>query len=186
MIMLIGITGTDGSGKGTVVDYLVAYHGFVHYSARSILVDELKRRSIESTRANMRVVANEMRAEYGNDYIVTHSLEKIKTVGTERAIIESIRTLAEAETLKSHGGILIAVDADQKCRYERVQSRRSETDKVTFEEFAAHEALEENDPDPHGMQKRKVMQMADFSIMNDGEVEALYREIESILQKIGI
>ena len=74
--MLIGITGTDGSGKGTVVSYLVAYHGFVHYSARAILRAEIVQRDIEPTRANMRLMANEMRAKYGNDYIVTYNLKK--------------------------------------------------------------------------------------------------------------
>jgi dephospho-CoA kinase len=184
--MLLGITGTDGSGKGTAVDYLVTHHGFVHYSARGILIDILNERDMEPTRANMRIVANEMREECGNDYIVTHNLKKIKDDGTERAIIESIRAVAEAETLKAQGGILLAVDADQALRYERVQSRRSETDKVSFEEFVAHEELEANDPNPHGMQKRKVMEMADFTIMNNGTVEELHSSIELFLKKASI
>jgi dephospho-CoA kinase len=33
--MIIGITGTDGAGKGAVVDYLVAQKGFTHYSGRA-------------------------------------------------------------------------------------------------------------------------------------------------------
>ena len=43
--MIIGITGTDGSGKGTVVDYLVEQKGFKHYSARAIFEEEIARQA---------------------------------------------------------------------------------------------------------------------------------------------
>lgn len=178
--ILIGITGTDGAGKGTVVKYLVAYKGFVHYSARALLIERLAARGQELTRANMRLIANELRGECGNDYLVTHYLARRAEEKPERCIIESIRTVGEAETLKQNGGILIAVDADQTVRYARVQERRSETDRVSFEQFAAHEALEANDPDPHGMQKPKVIAMADYVIMNNGPVAELEDTVERL------
>ena len=76
---------------------------------------------------------------------------------------------------------MLAVDADKTIRFARVQARRSETDKVTFEEFIAHEMLEENDPNPHGMQKQKVMEQADYTIINNGTTEDLYSTIENFL-----
>jgi len=182
--MILGITGTDGSGKGTVVDYLVLHKGFTHYSARQIWIDILNERGIEVTRPNLRLTGNEMRATHGDDFLITYYLKKITEDGTENAIIESIRALKEAETLKANGGILIAVDADPKIRYERVQARRSESDKVTFEQFVAHEAMELNDPDPHGMQKRKVMEMADYTIFNNGSLAELEKQIEDVFSKI--
>lgn len=182
--MLLGITGTDGAGKGTLVDYLVTQKGFTHYSAREIWIEELHLRGMESSRANMRLVANEMREKYGNDFLVTYYLKKIQAEPPLNAIIESIRAVSEAETLKVNGGILIAVDADQAVRYERVQGRRSETDKVSFEQFVAHEDLEVNDPNPHGMQKQKVIAMADYCIFNNGTTEEFYTQIENLFQKI--
>ena len=182
--MLIGITGTDGSGKGTVVDYLVKEKGFTHYSARAIWLEIFKERNIEPSRANMRLVANEMREKHGNDFVVSHYLRLLKEDGAQNAIIESIRATAEAETLKSNGGILVAVDAGQEIRYARVQRRRSESDKVTLEQFIAHEDLETNDPNPHGMQKQKVIAMADFIIMNNGTLEELHAQIEEVFNTI--
>lgn len=182
--MIIGITGTDGSGKGTVVDYLVVEKGFTHYSARAIWIEEINRRGIETTRANMRIVANEMRAEHGNDFLITYYFRKIYEEGTQNAIIESIRAVDEAITLKKNGGILIAVDADQKLRYERVKERRSESDTVSFEQFVAHEALESDDPDPHGMQKSKVIAMADYVITNNGTLGELHEKIETVFQQV--
>ena len=182
--MLIGITGTDGAGKGTVVDYLVKEKGFVHCSARALFIEELNRRGAELKRVNFRLMGNEMREKYGNDFLITYYLKKIKEDVVENAIIESIRAVAEAETLKQSGGILIAVDADQKVRYARVQERRSESDKVSFEQFVAHEELETNDPNPHGMQKQKVITMADYVFYNNGSIDELNLQIEQVFQKI--
>lgn len=180
--MIIGITGTDGAGKDTVVEYLVQEKGFTHYHARTLLLDEIKAQDLEPTRANMRIVANELRAQHGNDYIVRLFLSQAKDASlNEKIVIDSLRAVAEADTLKAAGGILLAVDADEALRYKRVQKRRSESDRVTFEEFKKHEELESNDPDPHGMQKQKVIAMADYCIENNDTLESLHTKIEEVL-----
>lgn len=40
-MQIIGITGTLGAGKGTVVDYLVKNKGFNHFSVGDYLIDEI-------------------------------------------------------------------------------------------------------------------------------------------------
>ena len=45
-MITIGITGTLGAGKGTIVDYLVKNRGFVHYSVRAFITEEIKRRGL--------------------------------------------------------------------------------------------------------------------------------------------
>ncbi len=179
--MIIGITGTDGGGKGTVVDYLVAKKGYVHCSARALWNAEIVRQGLEINRANMRIVANELRAKNGDGFFVQYYVDWAKQEGHTNIVSQSIRAMAEAETLKKNGGILWAVDADPAVRFKRIQARASESDRVTFEEFMAHEALEMNDPDPHGMQKAAVMAAADITIMNNGTVADLDKEIEGAL-----
>lgn len=182
--MIIGITGTDGGGKGTVVDYLVKEKGFIHCSARALWVDEINRQGLEVNRANMRITANELRAKHGDDFLITEYQRRTGFKPEENYVIESLRATAEADTLKKFGGVLWAVDADQHVRYERIQARASESDKVTFEEFAKHEELEMNDPDPHGMQKAKVIAMADTVFQNDATQEDLFVQVEKALQEM--
>lgn len=183
-MILLGITGTDGSGKGTVVQYLVERHSFTHYSARALLVSVIEQQGLPATRNQMRLTANELRRQHGNDFVVKQALAQAEADGSTRIVIESIRALAEAEYLKLKGGTLLAVDADQTLRYERVQARRSSSDQVSFEAFKQHEALEQNDPDPHGMQKAKVMEMADFTVLNNGTLEELHAQAEQVLKSM--
>ena len=183
--MIIGITGTDGAGKGSVVEYLVEQHGFTHYSAREFIVAEIERLGLAIDRNQMRLTANALRAEFGNEVVVRKAFERAAAEGKGRVIIESIRAFAEVEYLKLREGVLLAVDAPVVVRYERIQARRSESDKVTFEEFQAQEAMEMDNPDPHGQQKAKVMAASDYILMNNGSRAELFIQIEAFMNQFG-
>ena len=185
-MILIGITGTDGAGKGTVVEYLVTQKDFVHYSARALFVAELERRGLPIDREHMREIANKLRGTFGHDYLIRESLRRAHEQKNDRIVIESLRALAEVGALHKAGGKLLAVDAEPHVRYERIQARASETDRVSFEEFRQHEELEMNDPDPNGMQKAAVIAAADHTIINSGTREELYAQIDEALKKFGI
>ena len=180
--MVLGVTGTDGAGKGTVVDYLVTHKGFTHYSSREFIVAEIERQGLPVTRNQMRLTGNELRALHGDEAVIKQAYLRAQQENKRNVVIESLRATAEVVYLKNQGGVLLAVDADSKLRYQRVQKRRSASDQVSFEQFLAHEELERNDPDPHGMQKAKVMAMADFTIKNDDTLEALHTCIEEFLK----
>ena len=61
---IIGITGTLGAGKGTIVDYLVKEKGYVHYSVRAFLAEEVKRRGLEVNRDTLTEIGNDLRAKH--------------------------------------------------------------------------------------------------------------------------
>ena len=107
---IIGITGTLGAGKGTIVDYLVKNKGFVHCSVRAYLIEEITKRGMEVNRDSMVIVANGLRASHSPSFIV-EELYHIAAKHQVNCVIESIRTPGEAVALSSKGGFcLIAVD----------------------------------------------------------------------------
>jgi dephospho-CoA kinase len=177
--MLIGVTGTNGSGKGTVVEYLVMKKGFSHYSARMFLVEEVLRRRLHQDRNSMREVANALRKEHGPSYLMERLFEMAKD--EPKAVLESVRTIGEAEFLKSKGVLLFAVDADRKVRHERIVARGAENDNLTYEEFCDQEDQEMASPDPWDMNVFGVMQISDALIKNDGTVEDLHHQIDEAL-----
>ncbi len=180
--MIIGITGTLGAGKGTVVEYLVI-KGFRHFSARSFFVEEVKRRGMPVNRDSMTEVANDLRTTRGPGYFAEQAVEWAHKEGGS-VVIESIRSIGEADYLNTHGALLWAVDADIKKRYERIAMRASETDSVSFEEFVAHEEREFANTDPTKGNIKGVMERADAVFLNNGTQEELFVQVENMLEKL--
>jgi len=177
--MLIGITGTNGAGKGTVVEYLVMKKGFSHFSARMFLIEEVQKRGLSQNRESMRDVANALRKEHEPSYLMERLFEVAKD--EPKAVLESVRTIGEAEFLKKNGAFLFAVDADRKRRYKRITARGSVTDDVTFKEFCDQEDREMASPDPWDMNVFGVMQISDARIENNGSVEKLHQKVDEAL-----
>jgi len=181
--MIIGITGTNGAGKGTVVDFLIKTKKFRHYSVSGYLEKELKKRKIEVNRPNLAKIANEIREKKGADYIVSQLFRKAEKQ-TGNGVIESIRCPSEAKFIKKHQGILIAVDANPKTRYRRITARNSSKDKVSFREFLNQEKSEMENKNSHHQNLKKCLEMADFLIENNHNLPNLYAQIEKIVSQI--
>ena len=181
MKKIIGITGTLGAGKGTIVDFLVREKGFVHYSVRGYLTEELTKLNLEHTRENMVNLANKLRSEFGPSFIVEEIFKKA-SLENQDCIIESLRTLGEIEALKLKGEfILFAVDADPRIRYERVFKRKSSTDNISFDKFLEEEKKEMSSTDPAKQNLSKCISMADFKFENNGTVKELEEKVEKII-----
>ena len=177
--MIIGVTGTNGAGKGTVVDYLVQEKGFKHYSARDFLVEEIERRGMPVDRNSMNIVGNDLRAKNGPAYVIEQLFARAQETGGD-AVIESVRAVGEAEFLRANGVKLLTVDADPRVRYERVVGRGTGTDKVDFETFIAQEERELTSTDPTKHNMLGVMERADYKLENNGTLKEFHRTLEAL------
>jgi dephospho-CoA kinase len=183
-MIIIGITGTLGAGKGTIVEYLMKEHGFHHYSVRGFLMEELNKRGMPANRDTMVQVANELRAQNTPSYIVEQLYEQAVQSGFN-CIIESIRTPGEADALHHKGNFsLLSVDANPETRYARITERKSETDHISFETFLENEKREMSNTDPNKQNLSACIAMSDFQLHNEGSFEALHKQLETILNQI--
>ena len=180
--MIIGITGMLGAGKGTIVDYIES-KGFKHYSASGFITEEIERRGMPVNRESMNVVANDIRATHGSAYIIESLLKRAEAEGGN-VVIEALHSMGEADMMRAHGAIIVGIDADLRTRYDRIVQRKSVKDNVTFEQFEAIDTKESASDDPTKQNLRKVMSTADYVIHNDGTIEELRQQVDTILAQI--
>lgn len=179
--MIIGLTGSFGAGKGSVANYLVNKKGFAHFSARSFITEEIKKRGLVLNRDTMTEVANDLRRTGGPTYIFERLVDQAKERGGD-SVVESIRAVAEAKYIKDQGGFVLGIDADPKARYERIVRRGSETDHVTFDEWRAQELKESNPNDPTKQDIFGALNESDVIIMNSHSIRELEEAVEDFLQ----
>lgn len=161
---LIGIGGTNGSGKDTVARILAEEHGFLAVSVSDLLRAECERRGLSVERENLRMISAEWRREGGLGVLVDKAAEEFERQGGVHAglAVGSLRNPGEVDRVHELGGTVVWVDADPRVRYERIMAAdrgRAGEDNVTYEEFIAQEEAE-------------MSQSGDAATLNMGAVRA--------------
>ena len=175
-IKLIGLTGTNGSGKGEAAAYFQKRE-YRYFSLSDLIRDELRKRGKAPTRNNLIKMGNELRDKFGPDILARLVMKKVK----DKAVIDSIRNPNEVEYLrKQKSFILLAVDAPVELRYKRAKKRGRKESASNLQQFIEKEKEEMTEREK-GQQLQKCMDMADLVIINDGSLEDLYRKLEAIL-----
>ncbi len=184
-LRIIGLAGTNGSGKDSVGQLLSQYHNYLFVSVTDPLRNELKARNLPITRENLRMVSAELRRDQGLGVLVDMAMATYEAVkGKYKGIvIASLRHPGEADRVHELGGIVIWVDADARIRYERVQANaeargRSGEDNKTYEQFRLEEASEMNglvSDDDTALSMSAVKLLSDMQIDNSKSDQANLR-----------
>ena len=179
--MLIGLTGRNAAGKGEVARYLQK-KSFYYYSLSDAIRDEVRSRGEEPTRERLIVVGNELRQRYGSNILAERILSKIED--DRHYIIDSIRNPAEVDAFRAAKHFkLIRVEAPADVRFQRILSRKRESDPRTIEDFIALENREAEGDDT-SQNLVKVELMADYAVLNDSALEKLYPQLDELLGKL--
>lgn len=174
-LQIIGVAGTNGSGKDTVGHTLADRHSYLFVSVTDLLRAELNRRGKDVTRENLRSLSAEWRRQYGNGVLVDMAVEEFRRLQDKYVgvAIASLRNPYEADRVHDLGGVVVWVDADPHTRYGRIQANaearaRSGEDSKTFEEFLAEEEAEmHSQGDPATLDMTGVKVRSDLFLLND-------------------
>ncbi len=168
---IIGIGGTNGSGKDTLARFVVEEHDYLLVSISDILRAELKRRGLAIERENLRALSAEWRKERGLGVLVDLAVEEFESHSSTYAglVIPSLRNPGEVDEVHRLGGKVVWIDGDPKVRYQRINSRaRSTEDQKTYEQFLAEEKAEmDYGGDETALHMAGVKAKADIYITND-------------------
>lgn len=181
---IIGISGTNGSGKDTIGEFLQKEKGFLFVPATEMLREEAHKRGLPLEREVLRNISAEWRRESGLGVLIDKAVEQADE--NHRGVaIASLRNPGEADRVHELGGIVIWVDADPKVRYERVQNRqRSTEDAKTFEQFLQEEKEEaSHSGDEATLSTSAVKEKADMLIQNNfSQLEDFESEVAAKLE----
>ena len=180
--MIIGLTGRIAAGKGFIKDFLEKV-GFEYYTFSDVVREEAARRGVEITRKNLQDLGNEVRNKEGPGAWAKRIIEKLES--EKNYIVDGIRNPGEVEELrKQKDFFLIAVDAPQERRYERLRRRAKPSDPKTWEGFLEIDNRDFGEEDSKGQQVGKCMEMADFYIFNNSDLGVLMKRIKEIYEQI--
>lgn len=192
---IIGLAGTNGSGKDTVGQILADEYGYLFVSVTDILRDELKRRKLEPNRENLRALSSDWRRETGRPGIlVDKALERYEQAGGRHTglVLASLRHSGEADRVHQLGGRVVWIDADPRFRYDRIQRNaasrhRPEEDNKTYEQFLAEEQAEMNQSgDTATLNMSAVQSRSDLFIDNDSDdIDKLKQTLRTIAGQLG-
>ena len=175
---LIVIVGMPGCGKSLVSQYL-RQKGWqvVHFGG--ITMRELEKRGLARTEANERGIREELRETHGMDAFAKLSLHEIEeSLSAAPTLIDGLYSWSEYKYLRRRFGErmkVVAVYTTRSIRYERLSRRPDRplsTQEAESRDFAEVENLEKAGP----------IAMADYTIVNDGSEQDLFRAVDGLLE----
>ena len=178
--LIIGLTGSISSGKGTVVEHLEKKYGASGYTFSTMLKDALKRFHLEINRDNLIKMSEIIRETFGEDTMAKTMGKDVESDAHEIIVVDGVRRMADIEYLKKIDGfVLVKLEAKSETRYKRMITRGEKADdnSKTYDEFLA-DAKRSTE-----VSIDEVKQYAQESLDNNGSFEELYAQVDTLVAK---
>lgn len=174
--IVIGVTGSFGSGCTTVVEILEANYGFrgssLSKTLRELYEEKEKKPTDQALRWELQDFGNEMRKEHDLHFFAEETLNRVPEKDkNENLVFDSIRNVGEIaffrQTFPSF--YLIAVDCAEADRWERVEERYTNRG-LTYDDFRKDDKRDKNEEGlAYGQQVSLCVDEADYLIRNDND-----------------
>ena len=150
-----------GAGKSTATKALVV-HGWKRVVMGDVVREETKRRGLEPDSKNTGEVMKDLRRNHGDSAIANLCLEAIEKLGSEKVVVDGVRSTAEVDAFRRKAKVLlVAVHASPGRRFELLRERGRADDPLTEGMF------EERDRRELGVGIGSAIAMADEVLSNE-------------------
>lgn len=181
--MVIGLVGRNAAGKGEVAHFLNERSFRAHSLSDEIRL-ALEAEGKPVTRETLIEKGRAIRAAEGPGALAQRIRRRLDPL--VHHVVDSIRHPAEVRALRELPDfLLVAVEAPQKTRFERVVARARPGDPFTLEKFRDLEAREEGAPageDPTAQQLVATLALADHTLVNEGSIEELHEQVLELVR----
>lgn len=177
---IVCLTGLCGSGKSVAGEYFTK-NNYQYVRFGDLTMDILKEKGMEVSEANERMIREELRQKHGMAAFAMLNLEKFDKLLTEGSVIaDGLYSFEEYKVMKDHFGeklVVITIYASPKLRYERLRKREIRPLSVTEAESRDYAELEK-------LNKGGTIAMADFTVINNKDVNYLFKQLDEIKAEI--
>ncbi|MDD5527807.1 MAG: AAA family ATPase [Patescibacteria group bacterium] len=178
--LILAVVGMCGSGKSEVVKYLVKKLNWPVVYLGEITFDWMKKKKLAINNQTEMFAREKIRAEHGMGAYAKLSLPKIAALlkKNQGVIVESLYSWSEYKILKEKYDDrfkIVAAHASPAIRFKRLKSRKNNRPMKNYAEFKARDYSEiEN------IEKGGPIAMADYLILNEGNLRDLHKKLDSI------
>jgi dephospho-CoA kinase len=177
--LVICLAGMPGSGKSIIVE-VAKERGYDIVVMGDVIREEAERRRLEPNPENLGKIMVELRRSEGKAVIAKRCIPKIEKKPKSKVIVDGTRSLNEVEEFKKNFPRLsfIAVHSSPETRFSRVYRRRRSDDPENWEVFR------ERDTRELSVGLGDAITMAEYIIVNEGNLGAVKEKIRKILRRI--
>jgi len=191
--LVLGLTGSFGSGCSTLAEALRVNHGFEVFSLSTLLKREFEERlrttgeeGREPTRAELQDLGNELRQSKGRDFLARSTIQEAEQQrNADRLAFDSIKNLAEVKFLRDSfpNFFLVQVQCSSDKRWNRVEARyrRQGLGREDIEKDDIRDQVEFDLP--YGQQVQLCADEADIVIANEKHCHSRPEAVRTIEER---
>ena len=179
--IILGLAGEIASGKDTVAAYLKQKYKGETISFSTPLRDILDRMHLPQNRENLVALGTDLRTRFGRDILAKIITADVLSSKAKIISLPNIRLEEDIIYLKKIPGFhLVAIDVDDKTRYQRLTKRSQNADDKTktWKQFLKDAKL------PTEIHIKDLMRRAKYHLDNSGSLPEFQRQIEELLKKL--
>ena len=181
-LKILAFVGLPGSGKSTAVEHFTE-KGYPKVYFGGVVFEAMEKAGIEITPENEKAFRVSFREEHGKDVVANRIIEQIQhlaAAGQHRIIADGLYTWTEYKILKqAFPGelILVSIVAPRHLRYHRLEQR-------PIRPFTSAEAYDRDVHEIENIEKAGPIAIADHFVINDGSIESLDTQLDSLKQEV--